>query len=547
MLGDGLSDDNKASHPGKAGNGHKKKVPKELKKLDNGIKKLDSDTILLGIINEVHKEGVVDEEDNILLLVLKISLRLVVDAHPTSSNITLTDDSGIGKDWLSTKVAKVMVRPSHYIHKTGLSLKSFVYMKPENTSETWDNYVLHLEDPDPEFISTEIFKKRVSNKNLDSTTVIKNKAVNIKQKGKPVIIVTSLNQKFEDEDIRRWDSTGLHSDKELTRQIMLNIAKIEQGIAKYNPDNEIREALHNLQPKKVVIPYALELIENNILPYKLMMRTYTHKFFDFIKASAVLHQHQRKKIDTDTIEANFFDLVYSIFAFVKLYETNNIPLGKRDRMFLDALSTEFKAIRDIASDSNIPRDWIYDNKSRLQKLKVIVVDDRFDPDANKPITKIKKNIDTLADDSICRSVLAWLSGGCGKHSTERLWQIGKFFEINTKINENRKKIGLDPLNVLPYTKTTKTTTTKDIEQYHNHAKTMPQPKAEHRKHSKDVFAEAHLHDKIKQLKDFINDNREANRVITYGVLTHSFASAFIDNCIRSGILVKNGDEFVFNG
>jgi len=53
--------------------------------------------LLLKIINEIHTEGVVGEEDTILTLINKTCLRLVINSDPTSSNIIVSDETGGGK------------------------------------------------------------------------------------------------------------------------------------------------------------------------------------------------------------------------------------------------------------------------------------------------------------------------------------------------------------------------------------------------------------------------------------------------------------------
>jgi len=53
-----------------------------------------------------------------------------------------------------------------------------------------------------------------------------------------------------------------------------------------------------------------------------------------------------------------------------------------------------------------------------------------------------------------------------------------------------------------------------------------------------------LHEKIRKLRKYITDNKEAGYSITYDTLTYSFDKAFIDECIARQILVKNGDEYI---
>ena len=63
------------------------------------IKKLKDKQLLLKIVEEIQKEGVVGEEVTLLVLINKIMLRLT-DSVPTSSNLIVSDETGGGKDYI---------------------------------------------------------------------------------------------------------------------------------------------------------------------------------------------------------------------------------------------------------------------------------------------------------------------------------------------------------------------------------------------------------------------------------------------------------------
>jgi hypothetical protein len=56
---------------------------------------LKDKNLLIKIIEDAENEGIVGEENTILCLVNKICLRLVKNAIPTSSNVIVSDSSGL--------------------------------------------------------------------------------------------------------------------------------------------------------------------------------------------------------------------------------------------------------------------------------------------------------------------------------------------------------------------------------------------------------------------------------------------------------------------
>lgn len=97
--------------------------PNESKKVEL-LKKPD---LLLRIIKEVQK-NVVGEEESIMVIINKIALRLVTNAHATSSNILVSDKSGGGKDNLVKSVCRVMLKEDrNYFQRTSLSEKVLNY------------------------------------------------------------------------------------------------------------------------------------------------------------------------------------------------------------------------------------------------------------------------------------------------------------------------------------------------------------------------------------------------------------------------------------
>jgi hypothetical protein len=368
----------------------KNKHPKELQNLAKGIEKMKSPKLLYYIVNEVQKEGVIGEEDTILALIMKIMLRLVKNANPTSSNVVISDESGGGKDWITKRVCQVLLRENEYFHRSRLTEKVFTYWHSKEKGFTWDGKVIHLEDPDAEFLNSQAFKVRASGE-TEETVIKDQKAIDVKVHGKPVIIVTSLQASMNIESVRRWDSCRLDTSEELTALIIERNALVESGLLEINKDTSLREALQAMTPKEVIVPYAIAIAK--MLPNILGMRTQHHKLMDYIKASAVLHQHQRKKTKDGKIIANMFDYEYARFCFYKFGNIKGVPLTIAEEQLVDILLKEARPMKvnEILPHINRGSTWVYEKIDRLKELRCINESFIFDINLGKEVRHLIAN------------------------------------------------------------------------------------------------------------------------------------------------------------
>ena len=138
-----------------------------LAKEQDRIDILQDKNLLYNIIKEIKKK-VAGNEDVMLALIVKICLRLVNNANPTSSNVLISDDSGSGKDWVTLCVCDTMIgkKSKEYEHVTDISDKLLNYWTiPKKDGGTFDGMVLHLEDPAMDRICSQAFKVRASGQN----------------------------------------------------------------------------------------------------------------------------------------------------------------------------------------------------------------------------------------------------------------------------------------------------------------------------------------------------------------------------------------------
>lgn len=533
----------------------KKKAPKGLENLNSGIEKMKDSCLIKLIVDEVQKEGVIGEEDTIMAMILKIMLRLVKNATPTSSNVVISDESGGGKDWIIKCICNVLLKHKDYFHRSRLTEKVFTYWHAKEKGFTWDGKVIHLEDPDPEFLNSQAFKVRASGE-TEETIIKKQKAIDVKVRGKPVIIVTSLTASMNIESVRRWDSCRVDTSDALTKKIMRRNAMIESGLIKIEKDEGLREAIQHLQPKKVMIPYAVAIAE--ALPSLLGMRTQHHKFLDYIKASAVLHQHQRNKTKDGEIIANMFDYEYARFCFYKFGNMKGVPLNIAEEKLIDVLLQNSRPmdVPSILPQIDRGSTWLYEKIDRLKELRCIkevyIYNDQMQKDTKHLVANERMAWKTLIGGKeilkiykkVISGVFQTYSGAIPvneKHLSNRrktsdfeggIPEFQKCVYILLKDNNNISNNIYNTYiqkNGIPPSQQEKTEIGKGTEKVRNRG---------------GMERNSTLNDKIQQLRDFVERNKESGYSITKEMLIKKFNDSFINKCIEKGILIKNGDNYI---
>lgn len=409
-----------------------------LAKEKKAMPKMISPKLMYYLIKEVQKEGIVGEEDSIIVLALKISLRLVKNASATSGNILVSDDTGGGKDFLTSGLCKTMlIKENTYFHRTAISPKVFNYWQPTDISTeeetTWDGKILYLEDPESDLIKSQAFKVMASGGT--AITVVKDQDVFQKQvDGKPIIIVTSMKTTIDIEGERRWDCIRLDLSPQLTRKVKERVALKAAGLSEYEPEEGFRSLLQTLPRVEVVVPFAKKIVEG--LSDHSNIRTQILKLIDYTMASAALHQYNRKKDTKGRIIAEPMDFEYARLAFIKLRDEEALAVTKKEQELIDYLkdkNTHVK-VRDILDElDGYTKDWIYRHKESLIERKIVSIVMDFDPDSNRDIEHFK------FIGKRTKSVMP---------SAKKLFNDDNYVcsgQLYKEINQNRKKEGLLPI------------------------------------------------------------------------------------------------------
>jgi hypothetical protein len=391
------------------------------------------------IIEEIKKEGVVGEEDSMIVLTLKIMLRLVRNANPTSSNVLVSDTTGGGKDFLTKNVCNVLLEKDiTCFHRTNLSPKVLNYWQPyiNKKKVSWDGRVLYLEDPEEELIKCQSFKILASGE-TNATVVKDQKVLDRKIDGKPVIIVTSMKSQIDVEGQRRWDAIRIDTSQQLSKKVVQKSIERDMGLTPTSvADETFRALLRNLREYEVIIPWGRELMSTFANP-RMVERTQVNKLLDYIKASATLHQYNRKEDKDGRLIAEKEDYELARFAYIHLRNKEGNALNKQEEALLDYLRSKKDPAKlsQITTDlDNLSKTWLFEHKEDMVEKGIISTVTKFDASANREIEHLQarhgiKYAKDLPSGKKLLKVNGYISDG----------------QLYQDINKDRKKEGLLPI------------------------------------------------------------------------------------------------------
>ena len=493
------------------------------------IEKLKDPNLLYNIVKEIQKDGVIGEEPTLLVLINKIFLRLTF-CTPTSSNLIVSDETGGGKDYTVKKTCNVIIPNGKYHHLTDMSPKTFDYWKPTDgwgTNEqgkkypiysSWDEHVIHLEDPNKDALDGQSFKV-MSSGGTNVVKIIDNKAKQISVEGKPVIIVTSLNTLVDNEGLRRWDTCRIDTSVEQTKKInKFKLLKASNKVTS-EPDTVLRDALHkNLYKKNVIIPKALDLFE--LIPDNIITRTQTDKLLDYVRSSAILHQYQREHDGATTVISNEFDIAYGWYVFTTLNSSQSIPLNKDEEELVNVLKNQHGpiTINELSDEISHTRQWIYHNKEKFVNkglIKTVFLKKEVGiSERDVEHVLIGKNVMTIVNDF--QTILKYPSIYDCNH-------FNHFKNIIIKLENDRQSNGLLQtfVKMVTIVNTSENTT---LQSFENDV-------------TKENFENLSQHEKINCLKNYCTE--KDGKILTYENLCFHFSQNFIERCKKNKILIPN--------
>lgn len=270
-------------------------------KSDNS-KILKDKELLNRLVKEVQKM-VVGEEDTIKTIILCSAGAWVEDPIEYASfNLCINSRSGTGKDFVCGNTMKIF--PNEMVERRKrVSPTTFTYWHNINIEPewTWDGKICYLEDITQGVLDSPVFKIMASSHGGHSTIVKDQRAIDLEVKGKPVMIVTTATGEPVEELFRRFPMIQLDESEEQSTAIMKRKSEMAVSGKVVRLNKDIPNALMKMDRLRVIIPYATKFNEMEIFPKNIIVRTNYSRFLDYIKASAVLHQYQRKVKDYNVI------------------------------------------------------------------------------------------------------------------------------------------------------------------------------------------------------------------------------------------------------
>ena len=336
------------------------KLPTEDKK--EALEILKADNLMDCIEGLLEQAGVVAEQENGLRLFLIMLTRVfdkplhaLLQGSPTLSKMLL--------DTLSSCV------PQESLHEqTSMSNSSLYYTIQR---DYWKNKVLYASSLDKHFKGVHTLKEFIDNLKLKrQTTEADYLTRQLYSKSKEVKGPICLIGYTEDEGLyqkllQQCFFIRVNENAENRRQMLDYEKNGFAGLIDHDEQEEAKRTLQNIQrliePIKVIVPFALELE----LPAKVFqpLRSYT-QLLTFVKAVALLHQHQlkkRTKAGEQYIEATHEHLEIAIELMKEIMVRKSDVLTQTQRQFFEGL----KAQVNKPTDCFTPQELM--NKMRMKR------------------------------------------------------------------------------------------------------------------------------------------------------------------------------------
>lgn len=321
----------------KAVNRIKKKQNKEEKILCNDKEALEilKNPKLFDLITKEIEKKVEKEEDAIQTIFLVSCVTFVENAKAESSNLLVNAESGAGKDWVTKNTLGIWSRQK-YFHRTRITPTAFTYWHNSEFEPewTWSGKIFYNEDISNSVLNCDVFKTMASG-GTKSTVTVNQRAVDVEINGKPAMIITTASANPKKETLRRFPVVNLNETVDQTKAIIEKQCEEAATGEDQEYNEKITKALDCLKKVKVIIPFA-KMLPKHMPTKHVIMRTHSNRFLDYIKASAALHQFQRKTDSKSSVVAEEQD--YSVAKKVLEKITSNplmIPLTKDQQKILE--------------------------------------------------------------------------------------------------------------------------------------------------------------------------------------------------------------------
>jgi len=350
--------------------------------------------------SEFEKE-IVGEKQIISILNLIFYSKFVINKNPLSFNTILNSQSGVGKDFVLSRVVKCLTETEDYEEYTKISPRALDYLHANEAGFTWDNKFLILHDVEEETLNCPTMKLFMSEGSKTAIVDSKGNAIVRKVVGRPTIIMTTAFSEPNHEILRRVNLVNLDESPEQTRKIILHYAERE-----LKSDNDtVNDVRFKINVDKIKLAPSLKHIVNISFAPRLAvlllsencenhvhMRTFFPKLLDFIRAQAVQRYVKLNKAQKIEAVPEDYEEIRHLFNERFSYTLGYRPLSLTRKKFFDLIKRHFGegawfTVKDVESVSSMSYDGV------RKQIKNLFEDDflesQLDRDNHKPVIEYK--------------------------------------------------------------------------------------------------------------------------------------------------------------
>ena len=273
------------------------------------------------VVQQVQSMGVVNERELIVLTYIAATSRLL--EHPV--NLLVKGASGSGKSFTTTRTLE-LIGLDFVNHLTSSSALSLVYDdRPLAHTVLFIGEANQLQaDENSTFamlVRTLISEGRIVHQTTveDPDSPTGRRVERIVREG-PITLVVTTTGELHVENETRMLSLYVGEGRDQTRAVMVSLAAHAAGAVPAPPDLAVWHDFQRwltLGPNDAVVPFAQQ-IATAIQPLMVRFRRDVGSLFNFIKASALLHQAQRQVDAQGRVVATVADYALACSIFCKV-------------------------------------------------------------------------------------------------------------------------------------------------------------------------------------------------------------------------------------
>ena len=310
-------------------------------------------------VKQVQSMGVVNEDELIKLIYIAGTSRVL----DQPINPLVKGASSGGKSFTATRTLE-LIGPDFVNHLTSSSALSLVYDDRPLAHTVLVIYEANQLQADENSMFSMLLRTLISEGRIVHQTTVEDpgsqtgrRVERIVREGPITLVITTTGELHAENDTRML-SFYISESQAQTRGVIHSLASRAAGIAKAPAD---LNAWHDLQrwialgPNDVVVPFAPQ-IAAEILPLMVRFRRDVGALFSFIKASAILHQAQRKVDAHGRVVATLADyaVAYPIFSKV-LAQTSGRGVTNNVRAVVDLIAARAAPIAAKATGGKFAR------------------------------------------------------------------------------------------------------------------------------------------------------------------------------------------------